>query len=243
MTYPAPSTIYSPSDHPMAATRSFLNPSTSKTLHSVNTRVATSTVYSEHYSKQSRQIFSREILPPSDYRGKYARLPQFSSVVPTRQHKLDITAVGNESKLLQQKPSSPETSDAQVKSLCDQATQVDEADNDNGSESNDQTDHTADELHLNKEGIYETHVNVASPTESYLQPSSLGSSSDYDYQEFLFQPEQYSDSVLDRRPYSKTEALRHFHIQHPKRAPDLREFSISQGRRHVINGYHAHYWH
>ena len=235
MTYPAPSTLYAPMDHPMAANVSFLSPITTKTLHSVNTRVATSTAYNDYYSqpsRQSRQIFKRESLPLSESRGKYARLPQFSAVGGNQ-----VVA----SERLQQ--SFPDLSGHAIYSslaMCNQATQTNE-DDINNDEPSYQVD--IDRLQLN-ENVHDTHDNMVSPAESYLQPSSPGSSSVYsDHQELFIQPEyNYDNSDLDR-PYSKTEALKQFNMQHPRRTPDLREFSISQGRRHIINGYHAHYWH
>ena len=43
--------------------------------------------------------------------------------------------------------------------------------------------------------------------------------------------------------FSKTEAIRQFQEKYPGNVPDLREYSIQEGRRHVIHGHHAYYYH
>ena len=43
--------------------------------------------------------------------------------------------------------------------------------------------------------------------------------------------------------FSKTEVLRRFHDQYPEDVPDLRDYSIREGKRHVIHGHHAYYFH
>ncbi|MCG8622844.1 MAG: hypothetical protein MJE68_12725, partial [Proteobacteria bacterium] len=43
--------------------------------------------------------------------------------------------------------------------------------------------------------------------------------------------------------FNRTEVLQRFHEQYPEKAPDLREYSIREGRRHVIHGSHAYYFH
>ena len=43
--------------------------------------------------------------------------------------------------------------------------------------------------------------------------------------------------------FNRTEVMKRFHDQHPERAPDLRVYSIREGRRHVIHGSHAYYFH
>lgn len=43
--------------------------------------------------------------------------------------------------------------------------------------------------------------------------------------------------------YSRTEVLRRFHDQYPEGVPDLRDYSIREGKRHVIHGHHAYYFH
>ena len=43
--------------------------------------------------------------------------------------------------------------------------------------------------------------------------------------------------------FNRTEVLQRFHEQYPEKAPDLREYSIREGRRHIIHGYHAYYFH
>ena len=43
--------------------------------------------------------------------------------------------------------------------------------------------------------------------------------------------------------FNRSEVMRKFHEQYPERAPDLREYSIREGKRHVICGSHAYYYH
>ena len=43
--------------------------------------------------------------------------------------------------------------------------------------------------------------------------------------------------------FSMTEVLRRFHAQYPEEAPDLRDYNIREGKRHVIHGNHAYYFH
>lgn len=43
--------------------------------------------------------------------------------------------------------------------------------------------------------------------------------------------------------FNRTEVLQRFHEQYPENAPDLREYSIREGRRHIIHGSHAYYFH
>ena len=43
--------------------------------------------------------------------------------------------------------------------------------------------------------------------------------------------------------FNKTEILKRFHDEFPEKAPDLREYSIHEGKRHVIHGNHAYYYH
>ena len=43
--------------------------------------------------------------------------------------------------------------------------------------------------------------------------------------------------------FSRTETLKRFREQHPENAPDLRHYSIREGKRHIIHGSHAYYFH
>ena len=43
--------------------------------------------------------------------------------------------------------------------------------------------------------------------------------------------------------FSKTEAIRQFQERYTGNVPDLRDYSIQEGRRHVIHGHHAYYYH
>ena len=43
--------------------------------------------------------------------------------------------------------------------------------------------------------------------------------------------------------FNRSEMMRKFHEQYPEKVPDLREYSIREGKRHVICGSHAYYFH
>ena len=42
--------------------------------------------------------------------------------------------------------------------------------------------------------------------------------------------------------FSRSEAMRRYHNLYPDQLPDLRE-ATDTGRRHIINGYHAYFYH
>lgn len=42
--------------------------------------------------------------------------------------------------------------------------------------------------------------------------------------------------------FNKSAVKRHFYAEYPENAPDLRENS-RQGKRHLIHGHHAYYFH
>lgn len=163
---------------------------------------------------------------PADSRGKYAKMTQFSAVYKTEQH-------------------------LQNKTHCNEATQTDDIQDEEDETEDD--DNKAIESERNEEmqdsqqpvaNKYH-HMPPASAThsvdrESYLQPSSRGSSA-YDDEGFdLLGYRQESTNTA----YSKSNTMKHFHSQHCRQEiPDLRQYSISSGRRHIINGYHAYYWH
>ncbi len=43
--------------------------------------------------------------------------------------------------------------------------------------------------------------------------------------------------------FSRSEILKQFNHQYQEKAPDLRRYSIREGKRHVINGTHSYYYH
>ena len=43
--------------------------------------------------------------------------------------------------------------------------------------------------------------------------------------------------------FSKSEVLKRFHQEYPERAPDLRDYGIQEGKRHIIHGYKSYYFH
>lgn len=51
-----------------------------------------------------------------------------------------------------------------------------------------------------------------------------------------------SRRLMSAFEFDKSAVKRRFHAEYPDNAPDLRENS-SQGRRHVIHGHHAYYFH
>lgn len=67
--------------------------------------------------------------------------------------------------------------------------------------------------------------------ESFLNPTTGGSS-------FV---NTNSFSLL--LPHCKSEAVKLFHQMYPDNVPNIHSNSSQTSRRHVINGYHAYYWH
>lgn len=213
--------MYAPKDHPMVVSNNyFLTPSTYKTLELVNNRVAASTAYNDNYSRptrSARQVNGQLLLSHLDSRGKYARLPCFSSV----SQQLECDRV----KQLQQ-----------VGNTHDQATQTQPDE-----EFNTFLEPQINETELKAILIDDSSVTTIRPPseqDSYLHPSSVGSTSSY---QFLDTANCSSHHVHDS--YSKTEAMKQFHLQYPDYVPDLRDFTSGNGRKHIINGYHAYYWH
>ena len=49
--------------------------------------------------------------------------------------------------------------------------------------------------------------------------------------------------LMSAYDYSKSDALRRFHQQYRETTPDLREYSICEGKRHIIHGSHAYFFH
>ena len=43
--------------------------------------------------------------------------------------------------------------------------------------------------------------------------------------------------------FKRCEVLRRFHSAYPESAPDLRQYGTRTGKRHIINGHHAYYFH
>lgn len=232
--------MYSPMEHPLTTTSNnhggTTGTKTFEALNSVNKRVSASTAYTDNYSLsigQSRQIFRRESQsgPPAvnlmDSRGKYARATQFSAVCKTAE---------------KPKPRSV------AKTCRTQATQTD--DHCEADDENDDDEEIQEEVLKQIQGqkqYYTAAVGRIPSTahstgrESYLQPSSRGSSASYDEDGFLYNSTMGQDSTP---PYSKSNAMKSFHTKYnDQNIPDLRQYSISSGRRHVINGYHAYYWH
>lgn len=57
------------------------------------------------------------------------------------------------------------------------------------------------------------------------------------------QSEQHGLPRLYSQPFSRSHAMKHFHSTYTEQAPDLRELSIRDGKKHMFNGFHAYYWH
>ena len=51
-----------------------------------------------------------------------------------------------------------------------------------------------------------------------------------------------SRRLMSAFEFNRSAIKRRFHSEYPENAPDLRENS-SQGRRHIIHGHHAYYFH
>ena len=49
--------------------------------------------------------------------------------------------------------------------------------------------------------------------------------------------------LMSAYDYSKSDALRRFHQQYRETTPDLREYSLCEGKRHIIHGSHAYFFH
>lgn len=78
MTYPSPTTMYSPKYHTLS-TIFPLSPTTHMALAATNHRLATSTAYNDHFpSPTPCSLPARPFHSPDAARGKYASLPHFS---------------------------------------------------------------------------------------------------------------------------------------------------------------------
>ena len=51
-----------------------------------------------------------------------------------------------------------------------------------------------------------------------------------------------SRRLMSAFEFNRSAVQRQFHVEYPENAPDLRDNS-SQGRRHIIHGHHAYYFH
>ena len=43
--------------------------------------------------------------------------------------------------------------------------------------------------------------------------------------------------------FNRSDVLRRFHAQYPEQAPDLRQYGIQTGKRHIIHGYNSYHFH
>lgn len=241
MTYPAPTTMYSPNNHPVSFRSLPLSPGTRQALESVNHRIATSTTYEREFSspgpvpKPTLSTFNKQ-MSASSSRGKYARAPVFHQLYSEDSSTLSRPQSG--STLYTRKLSLPDgilrdANDANV-STTDKATQTD------FEEGNlEEKEGVNDEMESVKITQFQLPVRPESEAGSYLRPSTAGS---YSTSAETCSDHPSADSVL-KVPYNRTEALQRFNMVHYERAPDIRENSIRSGRRHIINGYHAYYWH
>ena len=288
MTYPSPSTMFSPKYHPFTMSSMPLSPATHMALKSVNHRVATTTHYRQQFPapSQSRLIFRATVTSArSDSRSKYARAPGFSFVSSAQPKLTGSFSVGIKDTVIppmhgnlhtqrlltvdEQNTSYPfsgkdlyqsgiTSDDEHVRidyaghNKVNQATQTEVEDDFNleGEEEEEEEEEmigSEEVKHLYKDDIKkQVNINTEpmcdSDAGSYLRPSTADSFSMYSSE--LSNSEAMSFASRDSSlPYSKTKVLRHLHLQFPEQAPDLREHSIRTGRRHVINGYHAYYWH
>ena len=283
MTYPSPSTMFSPKYHPFTMSSMPLSPATHMALKSVNHRVATTTHYRQQFSapSQSRQIFRATVTSArSDSRSKYARAPGFSfvssaqprltgsvsvgikdTVIPPMHGNLHTqrlltvdeqnTSYSFSGKDLYQSGIKSDDEDVIIDyagyNKVNQATQTEVEDDFNLEEEEEEEMIGLEEVeHPYKDDKKQVNINTEpmcdSDAGSYLRPSTADSFSTYSSELSGSEAMSFASSDLSL-PYSKTRVLRRLHLQFPEQAPDLREQSIRTGRRHVINGYHAYYWH
>lgn len=247
MTYPAPTTMYSPDKHGLTLRPSPLSQGTCQALETVNYKHSTTTTYNRHFtpppplsnaltlfkstSQYSRPTSSKFM---DSSRGKYARAPVF--------HQL--------SQIHSDPPIGTTTSrrvvftgnDHTVIIVCDKSTQTNFDCNENENNKKE---------HLEQQEELITHFDVYPESEdgSYLRPSTAHSIATTSSRcSTNLQQSHHDDtrnsSVL-HTPYNKSEAIQRFHAMYPDGVPDLRVYGSSHqcGRRHVINGYHAYYWH
>ena len=86
-------------------------------------------------------------------------------------------------------------------------------------------------------------------TKTYVHPKSASAfstqteKSDWLHTTNVHTPRSAVSTRRTMTTFSKTEAIRQFHERHPDNVPDLRDYSIQEGRRHVIHGHHAYYFH
>lgn len=265
MTYPAPTTIFSPKNHYLSALSPPLNPTTYQALLSVNHRMSTSTTYKEHFSplpapaiREAHRPFS-SYHQMSDSRGKYARAPNFanqnrsgsSSIKPTpfADHYvvLECESDSEYGASTTRKVFSNTLSQSEVKNETAISHEIDNKKRDQATQTDPEWE-TEEEDWYDHEHECETDIKeetkVKEPPQfllpqdsiegSYLRPSTASSSSSQ---------ASYLSEGVSQVPYSRMEALRQFRLAYPDHIPDLREYSIRSGRRHIINGYHAYYWH
>lgn len=240
MTYPAPTTMYAPHNHGLSFRPYPLTPATQQSLESVNHEVSATTTYQRAFSAmpatRMRPASSTQ-RSQTDSRGKYASAPIF--------HQLSVPALS--SSLISQAQFSPAVTLRKMLStqhktsmhddpvdviMIDQATQTDfELDDDVDFHEVIQDNVIPSKL----THFYLPPLPPESEDGSYLRPSTTNSLASSHFR-------QQQDNIL-QVPHNRTEALQRFNLMHPDRAPDLRENSVHNGRRHIINGYHAFYWH
>ena len=246
MTYPVPTTMYLPNNHPVSFKSLPLSPATRQALESVNYRISTSTTYEREFmspqpvlARPTISCFNRQ-MSMTGSRGKYAHAPVF--------HQVSV-----EDSSTQSRPQSGSTIVARKLSIAGlrNLRGTNEA-NVNTTDQATQTDFELEEEIAEVKGVTYENMESAKLTQfqlpmrpesdegSYLRPSTAGSSSTNAQCYYNRRPS--TDSVL-QVPYSKTEALQRFNTMYYERAPDIRGNFNRSGRKHIINGYHAYYWH
>lgn len=101
-----------------------------------------------------------------------------------------------------------------------------------------------------EEGLPIQPVNTDRPASAYFYTQSEGYTDNLRHKR-SFSANAYIPRTVDstRRlnslynGFSRTETLKRFHEQYPETAPDLRHYSIREGKRHIIHGSHAYYFH
>lgn len=249
----------------LTADKNLLRPLTVNTheaLLTANHRTAHSTTYHDQFPPLSG--YNSQLATPTmsrctsvDYRGKYSRGISFSYSLPPQQQAPQPESTGSiphrtlYQQLLatsreHQNTAQPHAQQVQEpvtteKIYVDQATQTEEWLY--GEEMQDEeAENTAQEEKKFQFG-FPASVIGNEPMEM-LRPFSMESFLRSEISRPPSAPAAYNVPLpITTRPFSRSDAQRNFHCNHPEPVPDLRELSIRTGKRHTFSGYHAHYWH
>ena len=261
MTYPAPTTMYSPKYHSLSALFP-LSQATHMALQSTNRHTALDTAYNGHFpSPVVPSLPARKLSLSLDSRGKYANAPQFAGLPLPDDRNAPLGNMGlgigglPASNTLQDKSQTILDDEVQCPNKAkvgfllptlgkpealDKMTQTesDFLEQDGGSNLLEQFKLKEGTQFNDKDQKYE-----ASYQSSHRQPSATTQyTTDSDYASTQSTHPNSASNRPHDAPFSKNEALRQFRLLYPEKPPDLRDNATHTGRRHIINGYHAYYW-